>query len=340
MMVRLWFRPAYLTAISIVALSVPGVVAAQTYKAIGEYKIEGSSANGIAADTDSRRLFVATSAGVEVLNLDTGAHLGTVAGTKGTQDVLLIPITKDDETAPSTTGFAADGNGEVIAFSLDGLKPLATVKLETAGPARLCYDEAAQEVEAVSAAGSLTSLDASNGKVVKHARMQTGDGQIACGTLAHVYVADPIANVVHELNHKTMTNDGDLPMQSGKQPTGLSLDTKGRRLFVACEDGTIEIIDTDAGFTFRQLKTGTGAAHEIFVWLPQGKGEWKAADFVTSKEGMLAAVRMNAFINYTLAGQYKLTPGLGALAFDAKTKHLLLSRNDAGRSASVLVVGY
>jgi hypothetical protein len=73
MMVRSCFRPAHVAAISIAALFVPAVLTAQTYKAIGEYKILGSSANGIAADSDSRRLFVATSAGVEVLNLDTGA---------------------------------------------------------------------------------------------------------------------------------------------------------------------------------------------------------------------------------------------------------------------------
>jgi hypothetical protein len=128
-------------------------------------------------------------------------------------------------------------------------------------------------------------------------------------------------------------------MQSGKQPRGLSLDTKGRRLFVACDDGTIEIIDTDAGFTFRQLQAGAGEAHEVFVWLPQGKGEWKAADFVARKDGTLAGVRMNAFINYTLGGEYKLPQGLGAIAFDAKSKHLLLCRNDSG-NGSVVVVGY
>ena len=336
---RSWFRPVFVAAISIAALFAPAVLATQTYKKIGEFRVDGLSANGIAADSDSRRLFVATTTGVEVLNLDTGAHLGSVSGTSGTGDVLLIPVTNGEDTAASTTGFAADANGDVIMFSLVGLRPLATVKLETSGPARLCYDEAARQVEAVSAAGSLTSLDASTGKVVGHAKIRTGKGQIACGTLAHVYVADPVDNVVHVLNHEKMTNDGDLPMQSGKQPTGLALDTKGRRLFVACENGVIEIVDTDAGFTFRQLNVGQGEAHEMFVWLPQGKGEWKAADFVASKDGTLAGVRMNAFINYTVGGEYKLTPGLGSIAFDGKTRHLLVCRNESG-SASIVVVGY
>ena len=158
-------------------------------------------------------------------------------------------------------------------------------------------------VEAVSAGGSLTTIDADSGKVVKSAKLPTGSGQAVCGNLGHVYVADPEANVVHVLNHETMRDDGDLPMKTGHRPTGLALDTKGRRLFVTCEDGVIEVIDTDAGFTFIELKGGEGPAHETFVWTPQGKGQWKAAAFIAQKDGTLSGIRMNAYINYSMGGQ-------------------------------------
>ena len=233
---------------------------AQTYKAIGEYKVPGTSAKGIAVDSDGRRLFVAGSDGIAVLNADTGASMGTVGGLKGAQDVLLIPAMNGEEPAPSTKGFASDDSGHVIAFSLADMKPLATIKLDTPGPASLCYDIDAKTVEAVSAGGSLTSIDADTNKVVKSGTVVTGKGQAVCGNMDHVYVADPDANVVHVLNHRTMKNDGDYPMRTGNKPTGLALDTKGRRLFVSCDDGVIEVIDTDAGFTFIELKGGSGPA--------------------------------------------------------------------------------
>jgi DNA-binding beta-propeller fold protein YncE len=318
---------------------VAAVSPAQTYKVIGEYKLPGASAKGLAVDSDGRRLFVADGDGVVVVNADTGAVAGTVGGLKNAQDVLLVPEMKDDEKAPSVKGFASDADGHVIAFSLAEMKPAATIKLDGSGPTSLCYDADTKTVEAVSAGGSLATIDAATNKVLKSGRIVAGTGQIVCGNMGHVYVADPAANVVHVLNHQTMKNDGDFPMKTGSKPTGLALDTRGRRLFVTCQDGTIEIIDTDAGFTFIELKGGTGVAHETFAWLPQGKGQWKAAAFAAQEDGTLSGIRMNAFINYSLGGQYKLSPGLGSVAYDDKTHHLFLTSMNSG-SPVVVVAAY
>lgn len=324
----------------VVALGVvQRVASAQTYKAIGEYKISGTSAKGLAIDSDARRVFVAGSDGVTVLNADTGAAEGKVEGVKDAQDVLLIPEMKGEDKAPSTRAYAADSSGHVVVFSLADLKPLATIKLDAAGVTQLCYDKDEKTVEAVSASGSLATIDASTNKLVKSGKVATGSGQIVCGNMDHVYVADTAANVVRVLNHDTLKNEGDYPMKTGHRPTGLALDTKGRRLFVTCEDGTIEVIDTDAGFTFIELHGGKGAARETFAWLPQGKGQWKAAAFVAQEDGTLSGIRMNAYINYSMGGQYKLTPGLGAVAYDEKTHHLFLISMNSG-SPVIVVAGY
>ena len=316
--------------------SLAAVLPAQTYKAVGEFKLPGVSAMGLAVDSDGRRLFVADGDGIAILNADTGAAMGTVSGLKGAQDVLLVPETRGDEAAPPTKGFASDEAGHVIAFSIADMKALATIKLDGPGPVSLCYDADAKTVEAVSAGGALATIDARTNKVVRAGKITTGTGQVVCGNMSHVYVADPTANVVHVLNHETMKIDGDYPMKTGNKPTGLALDTKGRRLFVTCADGVIEIIDTDAGFTFIELKGGTGVAHETFAWLPQGKGQWKAAAFVVQEDGTLSGIRMNAYINYSLGGQYKLSPGLGSVAYDDKTHHLFITSMDSG--APVVVV--
>ena len=321
------------------ALATASAASAQTYKAVGEFKLPGSAAGGIAVDPDGRRLLVAGDGGVVVLNADTGAVLGTVAQAKNASDVLVIPEMNGEEKAPATKAFATEGAGRVVAFTLADMKVIGSWKLEAAGPSSLCYDEDAHTVEVVSAAGALTSIDVTTNKVVKAGRIATGAGQVVCGNMGHVYVADPAANVVHVLNHDTMKNDGDYPMKTGSRPTGLALDTKGRRLFVACEDGTMEIIDTDSGFTFIELKGGSGVARETFAWLPQGKGQWKAAAFVTQADGTLTGIRMNAYINYSLGGTYKLSPGLGSVAYDDQTHHLYITSMKAGAPV-VVVAGY
>ena len=48
---------------------------------------------------------------------------------------------------------------------------------------------------------------------------------------------------------------------------------------------------------------------------------------------------MNAFINYSMGGQYKLSPGLRSVTYDDKTHHLFITSMNSG-SPVVLVVGY
>lgn len=313
------------------------LASAQTYKAIGEYKLPGANAKGIAVDTAGRRLFVATSEGVAVLNADTGASLGLVP-LKGATDVLLIPVMNGEEAGAPVKGFAT-GDGKIVSFGLADMKASPAGALPTAGASSLCYDDDSKTVQAVSAGGSLVSVDADSGKVVHSARVATGTGQIACGTLHQVYVADTAANVVHVLNHETGANLGDYPIMNGHKPSGVTLDTKGRRLFVTCEDGVVEVIDTDSGFTFIEVAAGKGPAVETFAWTPQGKGQWKAAAFVAQQDGTLTGVRMNAYINYSVGGTYKLGPGLGGIAYDEKTHHLFLTAVHSG-SPVVVVAGY
>jgi len=311
---------------------------AQTYKAIGEYKLSSTGARGIAVDAEGRRVFVAGDAGVQVLNADTGAVAGMIP-LSGATDVFLVPVMNGEEPGASNKGFASN-NGEVISFSLADMKASAPIKIPGRGASSLCYDDDSKTIEVVSAGGSLTSVDADSNKVVSSAKLSTGGGQIACGTLSHVYVPDTAANVIHVLNHETGKSDGDYPIMTGHKPSGLALDTKGRRLFVGCEDGIIEVIDTDSGFTFIELGGGQGPARETFAWTPQGKGQWKAAAFIAQQDGTLSGVRMNAYINYSLGGTYKLGPGLGGgIAYDAKTHHLFLTAVHDG-SPVVVVAGY
>jgi DNA-binding beta-propeller fold protein YncE len=311
----------------------------QTYKVLSEYKVSGTHANGIALDSAARRVLVATDEGLVELNADTGEAVGSLPTVKGAMDVLLIPGKEGQETGAASKGFVSGSAGEVVAFSLPDLKPLANLRVGAPGPSALCYDGEANMVVAVTASGTLTTIDAAADKVLKTAKLPTGAGQIVCGNMNQVYVADPASNVVHVLNHETMKSEGDLPMMTGRKPTGLTLDTKGRRLFVTCEDGTIEIIDTDSGFTFIELKGGTGIAHETFAWLPQGKGQWKAAAFVAQQDGTLSGIRMNAYINYSMGGQYKLGPGLGAIAYDEKTHRLYMTATRSG-SPALVVAGF
>lgn len=330
-------RPS--SSLAFLLIVATSLATAQTYKVIGTYQVMGTTVKSVAVDSASRRLLVASERGVTVLNADTGAVTGTVSDLKDAEDLLLVPQADNAAQREPVKAFATNHAGEVVSFSLADLKASPVLKMETPGAVRLCYDRLAETVEAFSTGGWLATIDPATSKVLTSAKTIAASGQVACGMLNRVYIADPSANVVHILNHETNENEGDIPMKSGHGPSGVTLDTKGRRLFVGCDDGSIEIVDTDADFTFSELKGGKGTAHEAFVWLPQGKGQWKAAAFITQSNGTLSAVRMNAFINYTMGGQYTFSPGLGPLTYDAATHHLFIGAQRSGTPV-VLVVGY
>lgn len=307
---------------------------AQTYKPVTTYKLTYGPA-AIAVESVSRRLYVAGSGGVEVLNADTGKVIGGIAGVKNATDVLIVPAIADDSPAAASTGFAATTSG-VSMFDLASAKVSTTV--QSAGARSLCYDSFTNTVAAVGP-DSLTSIDVKSGTVITSAQIHAGSGQVVCGTLGHVYVADPDANVVHVLNHNTMHNDGDYVMPAGAKPSGLTLDTKGRRLFVSCEDGTLDVVDTDSGFTFIEMHSGMGIARGVFAWTPQGTGHWKAAAFFTHADGTLTGVRMMAFINYTLGGEWKIAPKIGSIAYDARS-HRLFGLSQSGDPPGIIVLGF
>lgn len=326
-----------LRLIGLVACMVSIACGAQTYKVIDQYKLHGAGARGLAVDSVARRLYVAADDGITVLNLDTGADVGRVPLAHA-EDVLLLPTEPDEGGSGSVMGFAS-GQGNVLTFSLDDLKPTPAQHLAAGGVTTMCFDDEAQAVVAVSGEGSIASFDSRTGRLLHQTKVETGAGQIACGTLHHVYVADTKHNVVRVLNDSTGRDDGELPMLDGSGPSGLALDTRGRRLFVSCENHVIEIVDTDAGFIFSQLEGGEGTSSARFVWTPQGKAQWKAGAFIASHDGTLVGVRMNAFINYTLGGKYTLPSGLEGIAYDSKTHHLFFSAETSGTS-SVIVAGY
>lgn len=310
---------------------------AQSYKVLDRYQMHSEGVGGIAVDSVARRLYVAVDDGIAILNLDTGAEVGSIPLAHA-EDVLLVPRQADESATAPVMGFAT-GMGSLIAFSLADLKVTAVQHLATGGVTTMCFDDEARSIVAVSSQGSIASFDSETGKLEHQAKVETGNGQIACGTLHQVYVADTEHNVVRILNDVTDHNDGDLPMIDGTGPTGLALDTRGRRLFVSCENRVIEVIDTDAGFIFTQLPGGEGPSHARFVWTPQGKGQWKAGVFFAQQDGTLIGVKMNAFISYTIGGDYKLPAGLKGIAYDPMTHHLFFSAEASGTS-SVIVAGY
>ena len=298
------------------------------YHIITRYKLSGRGKVGnVQVDPEARRLYVAHGDRVDVLNADTGAVAGTIPS-NGSNDVVLAPDIK--------RGFISNGTGaSVTIFDPATLKVIKTAKLNAENPSALEYDPDVKRVFVVTT-GGVTALDADSGEVAGSVTLDGRLGRLVSNDYGRLYVAAEDKNAIHVVDTTSVKFLGDFPIGDGEGPTGVALDASGRRLFVACANGHLPVIDTDIGFTFQELSIGKNAVSDVFAFTPQGKTGWRGGVFVASSDGTLSLIKMNAFINYSAEGQVKLPSGVGSIAFDSKTHRIFLPTSNG---AEILVVG-
>ena len=301
------------------------------YRVRAEYKIGGAGPLGnLWLDAASRRLYVAHGDSVEILNADTGKREGSMAA-QGVTDVLVADGTGH--------GFFTNLRGNsVTMFDPAALTVVKVIPLDAKGPESLVYDSEVKKVFVVAPeGGEVVALDAQSGEVTGTVALQGHLRQAISNDLGNLFVAAQDTNAIHVVDTHTLKLLGDFPSGDAKGPVALAIDPSGRRLFVACSDGTLPVIDTDIGFTFEELPIGTGDAGSVFTFTPQGKGGWKGADFVASSDGTLALVKMNAFINYSAGGKVSIPKGVHSVAYDPKTHQIYLAV--PAPAVEVLVMG-
>jgi DNA-binding beta-propeller fold protein YncE len=315
--------------LAVLFCSAIAVAADNGYHVLARYKLagRGKTAN-VRIDAEARRLYVAHGDRVDVLNLDTGALAGSIPAS-GSNDIVLAPEAKHGFVSNSTSA-------SLIMFDPATLKVLKTIKLNADKPGALEYDPDVKRVF-VATNGGVTAIDSDSGEVSGNVSLEGRLRSLVSNNYGRLYVAAEDKNVVHVVDTSDLKFLGDFPIGNGQGPSGLALDPSGRRLFVACSNGHLPIVDTDIGFTFQELEIGKGAVNDVFTFTPQGKGGWRGAVFAASSDGTLSLIKMNAFISYSHEGEIKIQPGIDSLAFDPKTHHLFLPASSG--AAEILVVG-
>ncbi|HEV2325408.1 MAG TPA: YncE family protein [Terracidiphilus sp.] len=288
------------------------------YRIGATYKLPGAAPiDAVWLDISSRRLYVAHSDHVDVLNADTGRSEGSMPA----QDASGIVV------VDASRGFFANrGSGSVTLFNPASLAIIKTVPLQAKSPASLVYDADAKRIFVMApGSGEVLALNAGSGDLEGRIALKGNLRQAVTNEMGSLFVAAQDMNLIHVVDTHSLKFLGDFPSGNAVGPVSLAIDPAGRRLFVACSDGKLAVIDTDIGFTFEELPIVSGAVASLFTFSPQGKGGWKGADFVAGENGALTLVQMNAFIRYSVGGKVSIPNGAHAIAFDPKTHRLFLA---------------
>jgi DNA-binding beta-propeller fold protein YncE len=265
----------------------------------------------VCVDAQARRLYVPRSTTVQVVDLDNGVLVDTIAdaGRKRVHGVALAP--------EHNLGFVTAGNDLCVnVFDLTTLKITATVK--TRGiPDCIVYDPASKHVFANHQDGDITVIDPA---ALDHTQTISVEGRLESGIAdgaGHLFVCVEDRNEVVQIDSMTNKLLARWPLGAGQSPTGLSIDTERMRLFVGCGNQQMVILDAKTGNVLGTAPIGKyvdGVAFEPSLRLAVS----------SNGDGTASVVKETATGKFETIQTVKTTPGAKTITLDPKTHQFLL----------------
>jgi len=268
-------------------------------------------------DTASRRLYIARSTRVMVIDADSGTVVGEIPNTPGVHGVALVPALH--------RGFASAGRDRSVSmFELGSLRPLATVKTTGGNPDAIVYEPATRRVFTFNGAGAnTTAIDATSPGVVGTVALggkpefavAPGDGRI------FVNIEDRSELVT--LDARALAVTARWPLKPCEEPTGLALDARHDRLFVGCSNRLMAVVDASAGRVVATLPIGGGVDGVAF---DPGTG----LAFSSNGEGTLTVVREVTPDSFVVAENVPTQRGARTLALDPQRHNVFVVTAEFG----------
>jgi YVTN family beta-propeller protein len=298
------------TAIISVSASAADTATAQ-FKIVSRFPLEGSGRwDYLLVDADGRRVFMARSTHFSVFNADTGAVVGDIPDTPGAHGVALAP--------DLGIGFTSNGGeNKVSVFDLKTLKVLT--KIETGGnPDSIFFHPATKTVFVQNGKG--------NSSTVIDAAKQTVLATIPLPGRPEFSVYDNSGNVFINLEDKSAIAVVDAaerklkatwPLGGCEAPTGLAIDRENHRLFSACDNKVLAVVDSENGKVLQTLPIGDDCDAVAF-------DPATGYIFASNGEGMVTIIHSDTSHKYAVEQTLTSMPGSKTMALDPSTHKLYL----------------
>jgi DNA-binding beta-propeller fold protein YncE len=304
------------------------LAAAGSYHLIKRIPIPGDAGwDYITADTEGRRLYVPHGTEVVVINLDSGAIVGRIAGQEDVHGVALAPELGH--------GFiSASDPGSVTMFDL---KTLAVLHRERVGddPNGIIYDTKSKRVYSADRGSKrLTGMDAQTGKTVGMVENLGGRTEhLAADEAGHVFLNMQDVGKMHMIDIQAFKVVKTWTLTpTCAQPSSMDMDRASHRIFVGCRGGgqpaappILAVVDAANGKIVATVPIGPGVdalefdARTRTIYVSTGGGD-----------GALSVIHQDGPDKYTLVENAKTLPGARTMALDHQTGMVYLPAADVG----------
>ncbi len=242
-------------------------------------------------DADARRVYVSHGTHVVVLDADTQAMVGDIPDTQGVHGIAIA--------SEFGHGFVSNGRSNNITM----------------------FDLKKRVFAMNGRSGDITAINAADGKVAGtipvggKLEFAAADGK---GTI-YVNVEDK-SQLVH-IDADKLTVLHTWPLAPCKEPSGLAMDTKTRRLFVGCDEKIMAIVNADTGKVITTVPTGDGTDANGF---DPGTG----FAFSSNGEGTLTVVHEDSPDKFIVVENVPTKKSARTMALDLKTHNIFLPAAD------------
>src|SRR5580700_5330516 len=206
----------------------------------------------ITFDPATRRLYISRGTRVVVLEVDSGKTVGEIPNTDGVHDIALAP--------EFNKGFTSNGRaGTVTIFDMKTLAVLGQAQAG-ANPDIIVYDPSSKRVFAMNGRGSdATTIDAATGKVVGTIALAGKPEFAVVDGAGHMYVNIEDKSEVVQVDSQKLQVTARWPVAPCQEPTGLAIDAAHHRLFSACDNKMMAVVNADSGKVIATPPIGEGA---------------------------------------------------------------------------------
>jgi DNA-binding beta-propeller fold protein YncE len=291
--------------ISAVHAAVPG------YHVVKKIQIGGDGFwDYLTVDNAVRRLYVSHGTKVLVIDLETDKLVGEINETPGVHGIALAP--------ELNRGYISCGRADkVIIFDLKTLEVLGQVKTGS-NPDAIRYDSFTKRVFVFNHSGNdATVFEAETGGITGTIALGGAPEFSRIDGKGKIYVNIEDLSEVAEIDCRTLAITRRFSIEPGEEPTGMGFDVANHRIFSACSNKMMTVLDIGTGQVIATVPIGSGCDGAGF-------DAETGLIFCSNGEGTLTVIQQSSPGKFEVAETVPTQSGARTMTIDPTTHHVYL----------------
>jgi len=266
-------------------------------------------------DQAGHRVFVSHGTRVLVVDGEKLTVTGEISGTPGVHGIALAP---DVGRGYISAGRAA----AVVVFDLKTLARLKEIKVTGDNPDAILYDPATHRVLTFNGRGrNATAIDAKTDEIAGTVALDAKPEFAATDGNGRVYVNLEDKSSLAVLDPQKVSVLSVWPLAGCEEPSGLAIDAAHERLFSACDNKVMAVVDAKSGKVLGTAPIGAGVDAAAY---DPGTG----LAFASCGEGVLTVVRIGSSGRPEVVESVTTQRGARTMALDLEKHRVFLVTAD------------